>query len=238
MTRMKRHLVLTVLLVAACSDDPTPPPPAPASVPGTSASNPSTPTSGNAGSSDIAMGGSIGEATGRSAQGDGGKRADGAAGGAKMRRDPNAAPASTVGEPEPASAPAAEGLTLSSDAPASGGGSGGASGASTSGQAEDPATAALRARTRESKWNDFRSIVQKQADLMVKAGLARKKSRQDPSPENRAAYDAIWGGIAPLAQKVTEYMAQPRFSEEDRAVMSMIVDEIQSKAMAQVEAAP
>jgi hypothetical protein len=196
------------------------------------------PTSGKADSSDTAMGGSSGEPIGRSAQSDGGNRADGAAGGAKLRRDPNAAPASTVVEPEPASPPAAEGLTLSSDAPASGGGSDGASDASTSDQAEDPATAALRARTRESKWNDFRSIVQKQADLMVKAGLARKKSRQDPSPENRAAYDAIWGGIAPLAQKVTEYMAQPRFSEEDRAVMSMIVDEIQSKAMAQVEAAP
>ena len=104
--------------------------------------------------------------------------------------------------------------------------------------AGDAANAALRARTRESKWNDFRAIVQKQADLMVKAGLARKKARQDPTPENQDAYNRVWGGIAPLAQKVSEYMSQPRFSEEDRAVMAVIIDEIQSKAMAQVEAAP
>ncbi len=175
---------------------------------------------------------------GQAAKGESGATSNGAAGGAKMRRDPNAAPSSTVGEPEPAPTTSAEGLTLSSDAPTSGGGAAGTSGSAAGGQAEDAATAALRARTRESKWNDFRSIVQKQADLMVKAGLARKKARQDPTPENRAAYDSIWGGIAPLAQKVTEYMAQSRFSEEDRAVMSMIVDEIQSKAMAQVEAAP
>ena len=73
---------------------------------------------------------------------------------------------------------------------------------------------------------------------MVKAGLARKKARQDPTPENQDAYNRVWGGIAPLAQKVSEYMSQPRFSEEDRAVMAVIIDEIQSKAMAQVEAAP
>jgi hypothetical protein len=232
---MKRHLALTVLLVAACSDDPTPPPPAPASVPGTSASVPAGDGS-SAGTSDIAMGGTTTD--GAANKGEAGSSSNGAAGGAKMRRDPNAAPSSTVGEPEPAPTPAPEGLTLSSDVPASGGGAAGASGTTGGAQAEDAATAALRARTRESKWNDFRSIVQKQADLMVKAGLARKKARQDPTPENRAAYDSIWGGIAPLAQKVTEYMAQSRFSEEDRAVMSMIVDEIQSKAMAQVEAAP
>jgi hypothetical protein len=163
---------------------------------------------------------------------------NGAAGGAKMRRDPNAASSSTVGESEPAPTPSAEGLTLSSDAPASGGSAASASGSASGSQAEDPATAALRARTRESKWSDFRNLVQKQADLMVKAGLARKKARQDPTPENQDAYNRIWGGIAPLAQKVTEYMAQSRFSDDDRAVMSMIVDEIQSKAMAQVEAAP
>jgi len=179
-----------------------------------------------------------GTTEGSPTKGESGARTNGAAGGAKMRRDPNAAPSSTVGEPEPAATPSTEGLTLSSDAPNSGGGAAGSGGASAGAQAEDAATAALRARTRESKWNDFRSIVQKQADLMVKAGLARKKMRQDPTPENRAAYDSIWGGIAPLAQKVTGYMAQSRFSEEDRAVMSMIVDEIQSKAMAQVEAAP
>lgn len=182
------------------------------------------------------MGGTTTDGT--AAKGASGTASNGAAGGAKMRRDPNAAPSSTVGEPEPAPTPSSEGLTLSSDAPASGGGAAGAGGGAAGGQVEDAATAALRARTRESKWSDFRNIVQKQADLMVKAGLARKKARQDPTPENRAAYDSIWGGIAPLAQKVTEYMAQPRFSEEDRAVMSMIVDEIQSKAMAQVEAAP
>ena len=235
MERMKRHLALTVLLVAACSDDPTPPPPAPASVPGTNASAPAS-SGGNASTSDIAMGGTTTD--GASTKGEAGSGSNGAAGGAKMRRDPNAAPASTVGEPAPAQAPAAEGLSLSSDAPTSGGGAAGAGGAAAGGQVEDAATAALRARTRESKWSDFRNIVQKQADLMVKAGLARKKARQDPTPENRAAYDSIWGGIAPLAQKVTEYMAQSRFSEEDRAVMSMIVDEIQSKAMAQVESAP
>jgi len=179
-----------------------------------------------------------GTTEGSPTKGESGARTNGAAGGAKMRHDPNAAPTSTVGEPEPAATPSTEGLTLSSDAPNSGGGAVGSGGASAGAQAEDAATAALRARTRESKWNDFRSIAQKQADLMVKVGLARKKMRQDPTPENRAAYDSIWGGIAPLAQKVTEYMAQSRFSEEDRAVMSMIVDEIQSKAMAQVEAAP
>lgn len=234
---MKRHLALTVLLFAACSDDPTPPSPAPASVPGTNATAPSNGGS-SAGTSDIAMGGTSTDGESTQAKGESGSRANGAAGGAKMRRDPNAAPASTVGEPEPTQAPSSEGLTLSSDAPASGGGAAGASGSAAGGQSEDAATAALRARTRESKWSDFRNIVQKQADLMVKAGLARKKARQDPTPENQAAYDSIWGGIAPLAQKVTEYMAQSRFSEEDRVVMSMIVDEIQSKAMAQVEAAP
>jgi len=182
------------------------------------------------------MGGTT--ADGTQTNGESGARANGAAGGAKMRRDPNAAPSSTVGEPEPAQAPSAEGLTLSSDAPASGSGGTAGDGSSASGQAEDAATSALRARAREAKWNEFRSIVQKQADLMVKAGLARKKSRQDPTPENRAAYDSIWGGIAPLAQRVTEYMSQPRFKEDDRVIMSMIVDEIQAKAMAQVEAAP
>ena len=235
MERMKRNLALTVLLLAACSDEPTPPSPAPAGVPGTTSSAPAS-AAGNAGTSDIAMGGTTTDGT--AAKGASGTASNGAAGGAKMRRDPNAAPSSTVGEPEPAATPSTEGLTLSSDAPTSGGGAAGTGGASTGAPAEDAATAALRARTRESKWNDFRSIVQKQADLMVKAGLARKKARQDPTPENRAAYDSIWGGIAPLAQKVTEYMAQSRFSEEDRAVMSMIVDEIQSKAMAQVESAP
>ena len=237
MTRMKRHLVLTVLLVAACSDDPTPPPPAPAGVPGTNAAAPAS-SGSKAGTSDIAMGGSSTEGTTGAAQGNGGTTSNGAAGGAKMRRDPNAAPRSTVVEPDQPQAPAPEGQTLTSDMPAGTAGGGAAAGGGATGAAEDPATAALRARTREPRWNDFRGIVQKQADLMVKAGIARRKSRQDPSPENRAAYDAIWGGIAPLAQKVTEYMAQPRFSEEDRAVMSMIVDEIQSKAMAQVEAAP
>ncbi|MBM4052216.1 MAG: hypothetical protein FJ270_05675 [Planctomycetes bacterium] len=225
---MKRHLALIVLLVAGCSDDPTPPLPTPASVPGTS--TPTT-TSGrdNAETSDIAMGGTT--ADGTPTNGESGARTDGAAGGATMRRDPNAAPSSTVVEPEPAQTP-------SNDAPSSDGGAAGSSGPSAGGQTEDPATAALRARTREARWNDFRAIVQKQADLMVKVGLARKKMRQDPTPENRAAYDRIWGGIAPLAARVTEYMAQTRFSDEDRAVMSMIVDEIQSKAMATVEAAP
>ena len=231
---MKRHLALIVLLVAACSDDPNPPSPAPASVPGTNASAPASP-SGNASTSDIAMGGTTTD--GASTKREAGSGSSGAAGGAKMRRDPNAAPASTVGEPAPTQAPAAEGLSLSSEAPPSGGGAGSASG-SSGGQAEDARTTELRARARESKWNDFRNLVQKQADLMVKAGIARRKSRQDPTPENQDAYNRIWGGIAPLAQKVTEYMAQSRFSEDDRAVMSMIVDEIQAKAMAEVEKAP
>ncbi len=132
-------------------------------------------------------------------------------------------------------APVANGESISSTVTLGGAnqadsGSGGAS--------EDPKITALREQARNPKWNEFRSVVQKQADAMVKAGIARRKARLDPTPEHQEAYDKIWPSITPLAQRVTEYQAQSRFGEDDRAVMAFITDEIFGKAMREVESAP
>jgi hypothetical protein len=222
---MIRHPALVVLFLAACTDAPEPPQATPSSVPMTTESPqvdskdaPVTPTA----TTDIALGGSSDATAPKKPLSKAPKPSAGGAADPAQEVTPSS---KAMAADSPKSSSPSEPPTVQ-DSPA---------GAQPT---EDAATAALRARTRESKWSDFRSIVQRQADLMVKAGLARKKARQEPTPENLAAYDSIWGGIAPLAQKVTEYMAQSRFSEEDRAVMSMIVDEIQTKAMAQVQAAP
>jgi len=209
--------------LVACGDDPSPTPTAVDSAP----VSPTVPLASAApdGAEPSRDGSSASVAGGRASKPKPGTKPGGTAAtesrtpDAPRNAEPARAPTSEPPNPAPDPAPAEAASDQAVDAP-------------------DAATAALRARTRESKWNDFRSIVQKQADLMVKAGLARKKARQDPTPENQDAYNRTWGGIAPLAQKVSEYMSQPRFSEEDRAVMAMIIDEIQSKAMAQVEAAP